>query len=347
MKSFASDNISAAHPAVMQAMEQANHGSAKPYGQDEWTEKALAALQQTFGETARPSFVMLGTAANVLGLKSMLQSHQAILCSDSAHIHVDECGAPEAIIGCKIITTPSVNGKICLETCRARLSMREAVHHSYPKVLSITQQTESGTIYSIAELQEIGRFCRENGLYFHMDGARLANAAAALNVSLKAITADVGVDVLSFGGTKNGLLMGEAVIFFNPELGQEFHYLRKQHMQLTSKMRYIAAQFLAYLENDLWRTNAQAANNMATLLAQEIDTLDHVRFAFPVEGNALFVRMPKASLERLGKEYYFYIIDEEDAPGFPAGWPMARFLTAFDTTREEVMAFAKAIAHCK
>ncbi len=346
LKSFASDNTSGAHPNVIAALAAANTGSAQAYGVDPITEEAAAVLRKHFGENAQSWFVLLGTAANVLGLKAITQSHHGIICNTTAHIHCDECGAPERITGSKLLLVPSHNGKVSPEDCQAVLSMREAVHHSYPKVLSITQTTECGTVYTIPELQAISAFCRANDLYLHMDGARLSNAAAQLGVSLKAITTDVGVDVLSFGGTKNGLMFGEAVIFLNPDLGRDFAYIRKQHMQLGSKMRFVAAQFLTYMENDLWKANALAANKATALLAKELAPLSHVRIVYPPEGNSIFARLHKDVIERLNKDFYFYTLETTDAPGFPQNWHLIRLMTSFNTTEAEVMEFANAIKAC-
>ena len=344
---FASDNNSGAHPRILEALQRVNHGRVSSYGEDHWTAEATEMLRTQFGATARPWFVFLGTAANVLGLKSMIRSHEAVICPDTAHINTDECGAPETIIGGKLVVVPSHAGKIDLEECRRKLVLREAVHHPYPKVLSITQSTEYGTLYTIEELKNISAFCRENGLWLHMDGARLCNAAAALGVGLKEITADVGVDVLSFGGTKNGLISGEAVIFFNDDIGHDFKYVRKQFMQLGSKMRFMAAPFTEYLKDGLWLENATHANNMAQRLAKGLKGLDHVDFVYPVEVNALFVRMPQKALDALAKNFYFYIIDPFDQEGFAPGRPMIRLMTSFDTTEAEVDALIDAVRALK
>ena len=346
LKFFASDNNSGAHPRVLKALAEANVGGVAAYGADPHTERAVEAIRGVFGPTARPWFVFLGTAANVLGLKSMVRSHHGILCAESAHINCDECGAPEAITGAKLIPLPSHAGKVDLADCKAKLHMREAVHHNYPAVLSITQSTEYGTVYTLDELRAIRQFCDEHKLFLHMDGARLTNAAASLGLSLKRISADAGVDVLSFGGTKNGLMFGEVVIFFNDALGHDFDYIRKQHMQLVSKMRFMAVQFEEYLKDDLWLENARAANSMAALLADEIRDLEHVRFVCPVEVNALFVRMPANVIAKLNERFYFYIMDANDALGFPKGWPLVRLMTSFDTTEAQVREFAAAIKEC-
>ncbi len=342
-KIFASDNNSGAHPLAIEAISKVNVGLAKSYGNDPWTHEATTLLRQTFGQTTRPWFVFLGTAANVLGLKSIIKSHHGVICAESAHINTDECGSPEAIIGCKLLPVPSMQGKVCLEDCAKYLAQREEVHSSYPKVLSITQLTECGTAYTVQELKEISQFCRDNQLYLHMDGARLANAAAHLGVSLKAITADVGVDVLSFGGTKNGLLFGEAIVFFNEELGHDFAYLRKQHMQLGSKMRYVAAQFTEYLTNDMWLTNALQANRTATMLADGIANLSHVHIDFPVHGNAVFARMAPEVIAALDERFYFYVVSKTPHPDLPKDWHLVRLMTSFNTAESDVAELITAI----
>jgi threonine aldolase len=340
---FASDNNSGAHPRIMQALAAVNQGSVSSYGEDPITERAIASVRREFGPTARPWFVFLGTAANVLGLKTMLRTHEGALCSSEAHLFCDECGAPEAITGSRLLPLPAHHGKIHTEDCLKFLAMRPDVHRTYPRVLCITQSTECGTVYTRQELLAIRDFCRQHDLYLHMDGARLCNAAAALGVSLREISTDVGVDVLSFGGTKNGLMIGEAVVFLNDELGHSFGHVRKQLLQLGSKMRYISAQFLEYLRDELWRENALHANAMAALLAGEIQDCGHVRIVHPVQVNAVFARMPKKLIAKLRERFYFYTLDDAPAEGFPEDWHLVRLMTAFDTREEDVMMFAEAI----
>jgi Threonine aldolase len=343
MKYFASDNYAGVHPEIFAAMQRANTGMAPPYGNDTWCEQACEHLRQHFGGEARAFFVYTGTAANVLALKCLLRSHECVLSAATAHIHTDECGAPEAVTGSKIIPLPSQDGKVRIEDIAKIMYLREETHFTYPRVVSIAQVTESSTLYTVEEIKVLSCWCRENGLYLHMDGARLANACARADLPLAAFTTRAGVDVLSFGGAKNGLLYGEAVIFLNPELGREFPYVQKQLMQLGSKMRFVGAQFCAYLGNGLWLENARHANAMTDLLASEIAGLDHVRFTHRVEGNALFARMPGEMVSRLQKSFYFYVYDPNDAPGFPAGWPLVRFMTSYVTTEEEVREFARAV----
>ncbi len=340
---FAGDNNSGAHPRILEAVAKANHGRFSSYGEDPWTEEAEALLRAHFGETARPGLVFLGTAANILCLRTMLRPHQAVLCAETAHINTDECGSAESLLGCKLLTTPSSDGKIDLAACARLLDNRASEHHAYPKVMSITQSTECGTLYSLDELREISAFCRKHDLRLHMDGSRLCNAAAALGVSLKALSADVGVDALSFGGTKNGLLYGEAVIFFNESIGHEFKHARKQLMQLGSKMRFLSAQFVEFLKDGLWLENAQKANRAAKRLAEGISGLEHVNFVQPTQVNALFVRMPDNALAALAENFYFYVIDPYDQAGFPPGRPMIRLMTSFDSTDEEVDALIAAV----
>lgn len=344
MKSFASDNVSGVHPKIFEAMLKANEGMAPAYGDDEYSAKAVAIIKQHLGEQAQPYFVSLGTAANVLGLGTVTSSWGAVLCADCAHIHCDECGAPEAKLGCKLYTIPTKDGKIVPEDCERYLLMAKGdVHHSQPQVISITQSTELGTVYTIPEIKALADFAHANGLYLHMDGARISNAAAALNLPLKAFTTDLGVDIISLGGTKNGLMCGEAVVFLNPEIGYEFPFIRKQSMHLISKMRFIAAQFIEYLSNDLWLKNATNANAMTKRLAEGISGLPHVKICHPVEVNGIFARIDKSHVVRLAKDFHFYVLDPCDHPDYPQGFQSVRLMTSFDTTAEQVDEFIKAI----
>lgn len=252
---------------------------------------------------------------------------------------MDECGAPDAFSRAKLLAEPSHDGKIRPEDCRKWALPCEQVHHSCPRVLSITQSTELGTLYTPDELRALAAFARGHGLYVHMDGARLANAAVALDVGLAAVSRDAGVDVLSFGGTKNGLMFGEAVVFFRPELAEEFGFVRKQGMQLMSKMRFLSAQFSAYLRDGLWRDNARHANAMARLLAEQVRGLEHVRVTRPVQVNAVFARLPRERIAALQKNFHFYVWDDRNAED----WPKVRWMTSFDTREEDVLRFARAI----
>ena len=346
MHYIASDNYAPTHPAVMQAIILANEDHAISYGDDPWCEKARTLLRQAFGQEAGVYFVTSGTAANVLGLRGMLHCDESVVCTDVAHIANEECGAVEAATSCKLDTIASVNGKLCPQNMAYLREHRESVHFANPRVVSVTQLTELGTSYTLEELQAIGVWCKENDYYFHMDGARLANAAAGLGASLSDITVGCGVDVLSFGGTKNGLMYGEAIIVFNQSLNPRYGRIQKQGMQLLSKLRFIGAQFTAYMEHSLWLENARHANNMATLLHEAIKDLPGLRVPYPVDGNNVFARMPAKTIARLHENFYFYIMNPNDAPGFPAGWPLVRFVPSFCTTQEEIEALASTIQRC-
>ncbi|SHN51894.1 threonine aldolase family protein [Desulfovibrio litoralis] len=344
MKNFASDNTSGVHPQIFEALQKANISNVPAYGDDEYSQLAAKVIKQHFGEHVVPYFVLLGTAANVLSLGSVTPSWGAVICADTAHINSDECGAPEAKMGCKLFTVPNVNGKITPEACLPTIqAAKDNVHHSQPKVISITQSTELGTVYTPNEIKALADFAHANGLYLHVDGARLSNAAVTLNLPFKAFTTDLGVDLLSLGGTKNGLMFGEAVVFLNPALAENFIYMRKQSMQLLSKMRFVATQFIEYLEADLWKTNATNANIMAKRLADGIKDVSAVKICYPVQANALFVRIETKLLERLAKEYYFYVLDPNDHKDYPKGYQLVRWMTSFNTTTEQVDDFIQAI----
>ncbi|MEE8062466.1 MAG: low specificity L-threonine aldolase [Gemmatimonadales bacterium] len=335
-RSFASDNSAGVHPDVLQAIHEANVGHVPAYGDDPYTERAQAAFRRQFGEDVRVFFVYGGTGANVLGLKAVTESYHAVLCAESAHINIDECGAPERHLGCKLIAIPTADGKLRPADVQPHLKGFGVPHHAQPKVISITQTTELGTVYQPREIQALADLAHQNGMVLHMDGARISNAAASLELGLAAITGDVGVDVLSFGGTKSGLMFGEAVVFFSADEALErVPYLRKQSMQLASKMRFVGAQFQALLTDDLWRRNAEHANRMARLLAQTVEVIDGVELTQPVESNAVFARIPSTAIPPLQKRWFFYVWDAARAE--------VRWMTAFDTTEEDVGAFASAI----
>ncbi len=330
-RSFASDNHAGVHPAVLAALSEVNLGMAAAYGDDPYTKEFEALMRQVFGEQITSYLVFSGTAANVLGLKAVTDSCHAVLCAETAHINVDEAGAPEKFTGCKLITVPSVNGKLTVASIAQKLEARGNQHHNQAKVISLSQATEYGTVYTPAELRELADFAHQHDLLLHMDGARLANAAAFLGVSLAEITSEAGVDLLSFGGTKNGLLCGEAVLFLRPGLDENFKYFRKQGMQLGSKMRYLAAQFLALFQDELWLKNAQQANQMAQLLAKELQEIPKVSLTRPVEANAVFATIPAEYLPSLQAQYCFYLWEEE--------LDEVRLMTSFVTTEAEVLEF--------
>jgi threonine aldolase len=331
-RGFASDNNAGVHPEILQSIQDANRGHAVAYGDDDYTRSAEKTFRLHFGRRAEVFFVFLGTGAYVLGLQAMTRSHHAVICADSAHIQVDECGAPEKFTGCKLLAVDGQHGKITPEPIAAQLHAIGFPHHAQPRVVSITQATEMGTVYTPEEIREITAFAHRHDLLVHMDGARLCNAAAALGVDLSAVSTEVGVDVLSFGGTKNGMMYGEALVFLRPDLARGFEYVRKQGMQLASKMRFIAAQFDALLCNDLWLRNARHANRMAALLAGVVREIPGVRITRPVESNAVFARLPTEWITALQREYFFYVWDEQTSE--------VRWMTSFDTSEMEIEDFA-------
>ncbi|NJB69065.1 threonine aldolase [Desulfobaculum xiamenense] len=331
-KTFASDNNSGVHPRVMEALTRANAGHCVAYGDDPITASAQRAFRDTFGPNAHVFFVYNGTGANVSALSAMRRSFHGIICADCAHANVDECGAPECVSGSKLLPVPSVDGRITPEGIAPKLHHLGFQHSSQPRVVTLTQATEFGTVYSLDDIRAIADFAHDHGLLVHMDGARLANAAAALGCSLADISVRAGVDALSFGGTKNGLMFGEAVVLFDSSLVGDFPYVRKQCMQLHSKMRFIAAQFEAYLTDGLWLDNARSANAMARLLADSVRDVPGLELTCPVETNAVFARIPREAVEPLQKRSFFYVWDEETVE--------VRWMTSFDTTPEDVSAFA-------
>ncbi len=330
--SFASDNNAGVHPAILSAMHEANTGHVIGYGDDPWTRSAQISLKEVFGENTDIFFVFNGTGANVSALASVTRSFHAIICPESAHINLDECCAPERFTGCKICDVPTSDGKLDLERIRPLLSSLGDEHQAQPRVLSITEATEYGTTYRPAEIRKLADFAHDNEMLLHMDGARLANAAAFLGCSLSLLTREAGVDILSFGGTKNGMMYGEAVIFFDPDLSVDYQFFRKQSTQLASKMRYIAVQFETIMKDGLWFSNAAHANNMAELLAQKVSCIEGVSVVYPVEANAVFVTLPLPAIRRLQEDYFFYIIDEQI--------PIVRWMTSFDTGIDDVKQFA-------
>jgi threonine aldolase len=331
-KSFGSDNHAGTHPAVLRAIGEANAGDTTAYGDDPWTARAVRQLSEMFG-ASDVSFVFNGTGANVLGLSLMLRPHEAVICADSAHLNVDECGAPERILGCKLLTVPAPDGKLTPELIATRLGGRGDEHRAQPRAVAITQVTELGTCYTLDELRRLGEFCRASGLLVYMDGARLANAAAFLDCSLAELAASA--DVLSFGGTKNGALGAEALIVMNASLTAGTPFLRKQQMQLASKMRYLAAQFIALLEDQLWLRNARNSNAMASRLAESLSGVPGVRLDQPVESNGVFVALDPALIEPLQRDWNFHVWD--------ARAHVVRWMTAFDTTQDDVDAFVAGI----
>lgn len=335
-RSFASDNNAGAHPEVLAALARVNGGHVRAYGDDPFTATAIATLREHLGGTAEIFFVFGGTGANVLGLHALMQPHEAVICSRYAHIHVDECGAPERFIGCKLIGVDAPDGKVTPEAVTARLGVVGNEHHSQPRVVSISQATEYGTVYTPDEVRALADTAHAHDLWLHVDGARIANAAAALDVPLRAITADAGVDVLSLGGTKNGLVGGEAVVFFDPARAERFRFMRKQAMQLPSKMRFIAAQFEALFTDGLWLRSAHHANAMARRLAERVRDVPGVTITQAVDANAVFAVLPAGVIPALQESCFFYVWDEVRSE--------VRWMASWDTTAEDVDAFARTIA---
>ena len=330
-RSFASDNNAGVHPEVIEAIRAANEGHVIAYGDDPFTERAVKLFKKHFGPDVAVYFVFGGTGANVLGLKAVTKSHQAIICAETAHVNVDECGAPENFTGCKLLTVATPDGKLRVEQIKPLLHGIGVEHHVQPAVITISQATEMGTVYTKDELKTLADFAHDHGMLLHVDGARLSNAAVSLNAVLKEITADVGVDVLSFGGTKNGMMYGEAVVFFDPKLAADFKYIRKQGMQLSSKMRFIAAQFEAMLSGNLWQRGPAYANRMARLLASELSKLPQIKITQPVESNGVFAVIPSEHIPALQQKYFFYVWNEEISE--------VRLMASFDTTEEDIRDF--------
>ena len=330
-RGFGSDNHSGISPEIMQAIADANRGHALAYGDDEWCQKAEEVFRKHFGPTAKVYFVFNGTGANTLSIDLMCRSHEAVVCAETAHINVDECGAPQRVVGCRLLTVDTPDGKLTPALVKTRLHGFGFEHHSQPKAISITQSTELGTLYTLDEVRALAELAHSNNMYLHMDGARLANAAVALGCTFKEMTVDCGVDILSFGGTKNGMLMGESVVVLNPALDVDAKYRRKQMTQLASKMRFTAAQFISYLESDLWRRNAQHSNMMAHRLEEAVRTVDGVEVVYPVQVNSVFARLPRKAWQALQQEHFFYDWDFDRDE--------VRWMCSFDTTDEDIDAF--------
>jgi len=348
MKGFASDNSSGVHPKVLAAMAAVNQGHVYAYGNDPTTEKAIDLLRQHFGEHSEVFFVFNGTGANVLCLSQVLQSTDAVICADTAHLYEHECGAPEKFVGCKIIPAKTTNGKLTVEAIKQVIKGVDDAHYSQPKLISLAQITEMGTCYSPDELTKITDFAHSNNMLVHMDGSRIFNAACALDLPLKAFTKEVGIDLLSCGGTKNGLMCAEAVIFFDPKLAPGFKYRRKQGMQVASKMRFIAAQFIALFDNHLWHQNAAHANKMAQRLARGLENLAQgleglentatIKLLHQPAANMLFATLPHDLIEPLQQQFIFYVMQQMDQHQH-----LVRLVCSFDTAESDVDSFIAAI----
>lgn len=330
-RGFGSDNHSGISPEVLKSLESVNVDHALAYGDDEYSLKTSELFKSVFGERAEVYFVFNGTGANVLNIDLMCRSHQAVVCAETAHINVDECGAPQRIVGCRLLTVSTPDGKLTPELVLPKLVGFGFEHHSQPKAISISQPTELGTLYTLEEIKKLVDLAHEHDMFLHIDGARLANAAVALGVSFKQMTADLGVDCISFGGTKNGMMMGESVVVLNPVLDVDVRYRRKQITQLGSKLRFIAAQYHTYLMSDLWKRNANHSNNMAQLLFQSVKDIPSLEVQYEVQANSVFVKLPREVWQRLQNEYFFYDWDFEN--------DVVRWMCSFDTSEDDVHTF--------
>ncbi|MFM7194772.1 MAG: threonine aldolase family protein [Bacteroidota bacterium] len=330
-KTFASDNYAGVHPEIMAALALANEGHEGSYGADRHTAACVEKFRSLFGADTEVFLMYNGTGANVVALSAMANSWQAVICPESAHINVDESTAPEKFTGCKLIAVPTPDGKLTPELIKSRIQRVGDQHHPQAKVVSISQPTEYGTLYTADEVSAIAEVAHANNLLLHMDGARISNAAVALGMDFRTFTRDAGVDVLSFGGTKNGMMFGEAILVFRKELSSNLQYLRKQGMQLHSKMRFIAAQFNAMLSNDCWARNARHANTMAARLAAGIATIPSVKLTQRVQVNGLFIILPPALIPVLQEQSFFYVWNESISE--------VRLMCSWDTTEADVDGF--------
>jgi threonine aldolase len=332
-RGFASDNNAGVHPEILKEISAANVGHQIGYGDDIYTGKAKALFREHLGPETEVFFVFTGTAANVLGLYGITRSWNSVITANTAHLETDECGAPEKFTGCKVLTVDTTDGKINSSMIMKHLHGFDFEHHAQPKVISITQATEMGTVYTVDEIRELANLAHSKGLLLHMDGARLANAAVTLGLPFRAFTTDAGVDVLSFGGTKNGMMFGEAICFLRPGLSNDFKYIRKQGMQLASKMRFISAQYIGYFRNNLWEKCASHSNNMAHLLSEKLSRISKVRITQAVQSNGVFVIIPHDVAERVREKYFFYPWNEEISE--------YRLMTSWDTTEEDINEFIR------
>ena len=332
MRSFGSDNHSGAHPLVIEAVAAANKDHEVAYGDDPYTSRVRNAMREMFGPQADPYVVFSGTGANILAIRTLTRPYEAVVCPFTAHINENETGAPEALMGCKLFTTPTPDGKLTPQMVQHWLTYATGnQHRNQPRVVSITQPTELGTLYTVEEICALSDFAHAHDMYLHVDGARFGNAVAALGVTPREMITDTGVDVLCFGGTKNGLMAGEIVVFLNPGLGKGAPFGRKQLAQLPSKMRFVSAQFEAYLKDGLWLSMAAHSNGMAAYFAGKLNDMDGVRVTQKVEANTIFAELPRAAALRLRERHYFNINAADPCT--------ARWICSFDTTRQDIDAF--------
>jgi threonine aldolase len=336
VKTFASDNYAGIHPEVLQAIVEANNDHAVAYGEDDETARLDDLIRQHFGDQASVYPVFNGTGANVVAMQATTRSWQAVICANTSHANADEGGAPEKVAGLKLWLVESTDGKLTPQSIDTQAWGQEFEHRAQPALVTITQSTEYGTCYTPDEIKAIVDHCHAKGLLVHLDGARIANAAATLDVPFRAFTTDVGVDIVSFGGTKNGAMGAEAVIVLNPDIDVPIKHIRKSAMQLASKMRFISAQLNALLINDLWRRNATHANTMAQRLAAAVGDIPGITITQPVQANAVFATLPRQTIDRVSKQFRFYVWDEPRNE--------VRWMCSWDTTPEEVDAFAASLA---
>jgi threonine aldolase len=332
-RGFASDNNAGVHPDIIKEINSVNTGHVTGYGSDIYTEQAINIFKEQLGINTETFFVFTGTAANVLSLTAVTRSWNSIITASTAHLEQDECGAPEKFTGSKVLTVDTPDGKIKTDLIEKHMHGIDFEHHSQPKVISVTQSTEMGTVYTVSEIKAIADFAHSKGMLLHMDGARIANAAVSLDLPFKSFTTDAGVDVVSFGGTKNGMMFGEAICFLKPGLSKDFKYMRKQGMQLASKMRFISAQYIAYFRNDLWKKSALHSNAMARIMADRLYLIPEVKVTQSVQSNGIFVIMPANVAERMRKHYFFYPWNEKTSE--------YRLMTSWDTTVEDIEGFVK------
>ena len=330
-RGFGSDNNAGIHPDILKEIISSNTGHAAGYGSDVYTEQAQNIFKDHLGSETETFFVFTGTAANVLGLSGILKSWNSVITASTAHLEGDECGAPEKFIGCKVLVVDAPDGKINPELIEKHMHGIDFEHHSQPKVISITQATEMGTVYSADEIARIASYAHSRSMQLHMDGARIANAAVSLNLPFKAFTTDAGVDVLSFGGTKNGMMCGESICFLKPGLSTDFKYIRKQGMQLASKMRFISAQYIGYFRNDLWKKCASNSNAMAKIFAEKLKQIPEVEVTQKVQSNGVFVIIPDKVAEKMRNFYFFYPWDEKKSE-----W---RLMCSWDTEGKDIEDF--------
>lgn len=335
--SFASDNSAGVSPEVLEALAKVNDGPALAYGSDPWTQAAVQDVRDLFEAPVEVLWCFGGTGANIVGLGSMLQPWQSIVTVDSAHVVVDEAGGPARFTGSQLLTVPAVDGKLDRDALAPFLGWRGVEHHPQPRVVTVSQATESGTVYSVDELGELAELCHRHGMLLHVDGARIANAVVATGASVREMFVGTGVDVLTFGLTKNGAMFGEAVVYLNPEPAAHARFVRKQAGQLVSKSRYVAAQVSALLRDDLWLRNARHANDMAALLAERVAAVPQVQVQHPPQVNSVFVGLPWERLDALLAWSFFWPWDEQRS--------IARWMTSFRTTEHDVRTFVDGVQH--